>query len=80
LEIRRKDKIKEKRIKKGEVNMEKNNEKYARLVFEVENHEGTTGEEIVRKMKECVENYMKDGVSIDDIEISEYPYMRDGDV
>ena len=31
-------------------------------------------------MKESIENYIKDGVSIDDIEISEYPYMRDGDV
>lgn len=55
-------------------------EKYARLVFEVEIPGGTTSEEIVRKMKECVENYVKDGVSIDDIEISESPYMRDGDV
>lgn len=55
-------------------------EKYARLVFEVEILEGETNEEIVRKMKECVENYTKDGVGIDDIEIAESPYMRDGDV
>jgi len=57
-----------------------NTEKYARLVFEEEIPEGTTSEEIVRKMKECVENYVKDGVNIDDIEISESPYMREGDV
>lgn len=54
--------------------------KYARLVFEEEIPDGTTGKEIVEKMKECIENYTKDGVNIDDIEISDYPYMRDGDV
>jgi hypothetical protein len=67
---------KEKRMNKGEVNMEK----YARLVFEEEILEGATSEDIVRKMRECIENYIKNGVSIDDIEISESPYMRDGDV
>lgn len=61
--------------------MEKiNTEKYARIVFEEEIPEGATSEEIVRKMKECVDNYIKDGVNIDDIEIAESPYMRDGDV
>lgn len=61
--------------------MEKNKEKYARLVFEEEIPEGATNEEIVRKMKEHVENYIKDGVvSIDDMEITECPYMRGGDV
>lgn len=44
-------------------------EKYARLVFEEEIPEGATSEEIVRKMKKCIENYAKDGVS-----------MREGDV
>lgn len=55
-------------------------EKYARLVFEEEIPEGATSEEIVRKMKECIEKYVKGGVSIDDIEISQSPYMRDGGV
>lgn len=55
-------------------------EKYARLVFEEAIPEDATKEDIVRKMKECTENYIKNGVSIDDIEISESPYMRDGDV
>ena len=55
-------------------------EKYARLVFEEEIREGATDEDIIRIMKECIENYVKDGVSIDDIEISESPYMREGDV
>lgn len=53
---------------------------YARLVFEEEIQEGVTKEEIVRKMKESIENYIKDGVNIDDIEISENSYMREGDV
>lgn len=35
---------------------------------------------IVRKMKKSIDNYIKEGVSIDDIEISDYPYMREGDV
>lgn len=50
--------------------------KYARLVFEEEIPEGATNEDIVRKMKKCVENYVKDSISIDDIEISEHPYER----
>ncbi len=54
--------------------------KYARLVFEEEIPENATNEEIVEKMKECIENYTKDGINIDDVEISESPYMRDGDV
>ena len=54
--------------------------KYARLVFEEEISEGTTKEEIIDKMEAYIENYIKNGVSIDDIEISESPYMRDGDV
>lgn len=55
-------------------------EKYARLVFEEEIPEGATNEEIVEKIKVCIENYIKNGVNIDDVEISESPYMRDGDV
>ncbi len=55
-------------------------EKYARLVFEEAISENVTKEDIARKMKECIENYIKNGVSIDDVEISESPYMRDGDV
>lgn len=55
-------------------------EKFARLVFEEEVPEGATNEQIVEKIIKCIENYMKYGVSIDDIEITEYPYMRDGDV
>lgn len=55
-------------------------EKYARLVFEEEIPEGMTDDEIVNKMKECIENYIKNGVKIDDVEMSESPYMRDGDV
>jgi hypothetical protein len=55
--------------------------KYARLVFEEEIPEGTTKEEIVRKMKERIENYIENCViSIDDMEITERPYMRGGDV
>lgn len=61
--------------------MEKNMQKYARLVFEEEIPEGATNEEIVMKMKEHIEKYIKDGiVSIDDMEITECPYMRGGDV
>lgn len=55
-------------------------EKYARLVFEEQIPDNATKEDIVRKMKAAVENYIKTGVDIDDIEISESPYMRDGDV
>ena len=55
-------------------------EKYARLVFEEDISEGATSEEIVEKMKRQIENYIKTGVNIDDIEMSESPYMRDGDV
>lgn len=50
--------------------------KYARLVFEEEIPEGATNEDIVGKMKECVESYVEDGINIDDIEVSEYPYER----
>lgn len=55
-------------------------EKYARLVFEETISENATNEEIIKKMKECIENYIKNGVKIDDVEMSESPYMRDGDV
>jgi hypothetical protein len=55
--------------------------KYARLVFEEDIPEGTTKEEIVRKMKERVENYIENCViNIDDMEITDRPYMRGGDV
>ncbi len=54
--------------------------KYARLVFEEEIPEGATSEEIVDKLEEYIKNYIKEGVSIDDIEISESSYMREGDV
>lgn len=60
--------------------MEKNKEKYATLVFEIEIPEEATNEEIVKKMKEHVENYINNCViNIDDLEINERPYMR-GDV
>lgn len=55
-------------------------EKYARLVFEEEIPENATKEEIVRKMKECIENYIKNGVGIDDVEICEFPYVGCEDV
>lgn len=55
--------------------------KFARLVFEEEIEDNATDEDIVERIRECVENYISGlGVSIDDIEISAYPYMRNGDV
>lgn len=55
-------------------------EKYARLVFEEIIPDGATDKDIVEKIRNTIENYIKDGVNIDDIEISESPYMREGDV
>ena len=55
--------------------------KYARLVFEEEIDDKATGEEIAERIRKAIENYIGGfGVNIDDIEISEFPYMRDGDV
>ena len=55
--------------------------KYARLIFEEEIDDNDTEEEISEKIRKVIENYIGGfGVSIDDIEISETPYMRDGDV
>ncbi len=52
--------------------------KYARLVFEEEIEDNATEEEITEKMRVAIENYTKGlGVSIDDIEISEVPYIRE---
>lgn len=65
---------------KGDVTME-TTEKYARLVFEEEIPEGATNEEIVRKMKERIQNYIENcTISIDDMEITDRPYMKGGDV
>ncbi len=52
-------------------------EKYARLVFEETISDGAADKEIVEKIMKAIENYIKDGVNIDDIEISESPYMRE---
>lgn len=55
--------------------------KYARLLFEEEIDDNATEEEITEKIRIAIENYIKGyGVSIDDIEIAETPYMRYGDV
>lgn len=62
---------------KGEIYMVK----YARLIFEEEVDNEATDEEIVERIRKQIENYIRGfGVSIDDIEISDAPYMRDGDV
>lgn len=51
--------------------------KYIRLVFEEEVDDGATDEEITERIRKAIENYITGhGVSIDDIEISDYPYMR----
>ena len=64
-------------IKKGKISMVK----YVRLIFEEEVEDNATDEEIVERIRKAIENYTSGfGVSIDDIEISEAPYMRDGDV
>lgn len=55
--------------------------KYARLLFEEEIGDNATEEEITEKIRIAVENYIKGfGVSFDDLEIADEPYMRDGDV
>ena len=55
--------------------------KYARLVFEEQIDDNATEEEITERIRKAIENYTGGfGVSIDDIEISDAPYMRDGDV
>lgn len=52
--------------------------KYARLIFEEEIDDKATDEEIVERLRKVIENYTSGfGISIDDIEISEAPYMRD---
>lgn len=52
--------------------------KYVRLVFEEEIDDNATEEEITEKIRVAIEKYIGDfGVSIDDVEISETPYIRD---
>lgn len=51
--------------------------KYARLVFEEEIPTDATEDEITEKIRKSIENYIKGfGVSIDDIEIADEPYIE----